>query len=120
MVVSAGLRVGSKFIILIFGIHPSVVSSPPALAVRFLLREGGEEEDGDEEDMFSFVFEDAISQIEDEMAMFLSCRAFRFLCSLKRGEIFGRVAMQTKHTLNPEMGTDYTAHKSDKREDVIG
>ena len=46
-----GLRVGSKFIILIFGIHPSGVSSPPALAVRFLPRDEGDEEDGDEEDI---------------------------------------------------------------------
>jgi len=51
MAVSAGLRVGSKFIILIFGIHPSGVSRPPALAVRFLLRAGGEEEEGDEDDI---------------------------------------------------------------------
>jgi hypothetical protein len=62
MAVSAGLRVGSKFIILILGIHPSGVSSPPAFALRFLPREGGEEEDGEEEDMLLSCFEDATSR----------------------------------------------------------
>lgn len=62
MAVSAGLRVGSKFIILILGIHPSGVSSPPAFAVRFLPREGGEEEEGDEEDMLRSCFWDGASR----------------------------------------------------------
>jgi hypothetical protein len=78
MAVSAGLRVGSKFIILIFGIHPSGVSNPPAFAVRFLLREGGEEEDGDEEDMILSCLRMRFQQIEDEMVMFLVVSSLRF------------------------------------------
>ena len=49
---SPGLRVGSKLMILIFGIHPSMVESNSiALAERFLLRDGVDEEEGEEEDM---------------------------------------------------------------------
>ena len=47
---SAGFLEGSKLIIRILGIQPSGVSNPPALAVRFLLW-GGDEDDGDDEDM---------------------------------------------------------------------
>ena len=87
MAVSAGLRVGSKFIILIFGIHPSGVSNPPTFAVRFLLREGGEEEDGDEEDMILSCLRMRFQQIEDEMAMFL----VRVECSVRFAPLkFGR------------------------------
>ena len=96
MAVSAGLRVGSKFIILIFGIHPSGVSSPPALAVRFLLREGGEEEDGDEEDMILSCLRMRFQQIEDEMAMFLVVESVWFVCTLEIWK--SGVAMQTKTT----------------------
>jgi hypothetical protein len=48
---SAGFLEGSKLIIRIFGIQSSGVSNPPALAVRFLLW-GGEDEEGEDEDMF--------------------------------------------------------------------
>ena len=50
---SPGLRVGSKLIILIFGIHPPSweESISIALAERFLLREGLDEEEGEEEDI---------------------------------------------------------------------
>jgi hypothetical protein len=48
---SLGLREGSKLIILILGVQPSFESNPIAFAVRFLLRDGVDEEEGEDEDM---------------------------------------------------------------------
>jgi hypothetical protein len=50
---SPGLREGSKLMILIFGIHPSVValSASIAFAERFLVRDGVLDDEGEDEDM---------------------------------------------------------------------
>jgi hypothetical protein len=47
----SGFLEGSKLIILIFGIQFSGGSESSAFAVRFLLRDGGVDVDGEDEDM---------------------------------------------------------------------